>query len=479
MKKLKQFLMMVPMCAIVFGMSLALFISCGPDDPSTVEQLQAYLTKDSTNVVKLEGISAYFDFSNGMQSAYADTATQQVLRGIVNKVTGQGDVKCYSLADNQICDLPIKTTELYNTIMDFKNSYTKQYAPIENTLEKIVNENRSALLITDFEEYTGTIQKSAFATPYFNKWLEAGNEITFYITDYKEGNKDKHLYYIIFDSPKRELLKDFKDGLTGKPENYKTFLLSADAFDLTTEYLSVTKGGNYHDSQGDDNVTVVNEKGDEESFAIFDGLFAEYYPLGATWKDVVSNASSFTEEGVPAKDKFLHLFSKLFLDLSHQDSYDIQELDILVADIQQDFESFSNYYLALTKKGTDDELDYFDERGNLKKEYQYAPQNTVEIKDMLLFDKALFDTGLKKNPNHIELAVNLDPKFNGSIAGAQDGDMLRIDVIIAKCEPKLNNLPELFKWTGNDNLYESIKNTLEAKRPTGKIIYTYFVHVSD
>lgn len=464
---------------VITGAFGCLFTSCCPDVPGTNEVLEAYLQKDSTVTPQLSGFSAYFDFSNGMQSAYADTATQQVLQGIVNKVTGQKDVKCFSLADNEITELPIKTTALYNSIMDFENSYTKQYAPIEKTLDRIVNENRSALLITDFEEYTGQIQKSAFATPYFNKWLDGGNEITFYITDYKEGNKDKHLYYIIFDSPKRELLKDFEDGLNGKPKNYQKFLLSTSAFELSTDYLAATKGGNYHDSQGNDNVTVVNEKGDGESFTKYDGLFAEYYPLGCSWTDIVGNASSLTEDGVPAKDKFLHLLSKLFLDLSHQDSFDIQELDIQVTDIQQDFESFSNYYLALAKKGTDDELDYFDERGNLKKEFQYVPQSITEVKDMLLFDKALFDSGLKKNHNHIELAVNLDPKFNGSFARVQDEDMLRIDIIITKCEPILDKLPELFKWTGNDNLYESIKNTLEAKRPTGKIIYSYFLRVCD
>ena len=141
MKKPKQFSTLA-FCAMV-GLSLLLTSCCGGDDPSTVELLRAYLAKDSTNVVTLKGISAYFDFSNGMQSAYADTATQQVLQGIVNKVTGQDDVKCYSLADNEITELPIKTTALYNSIMDFENSYTKQYAPIEKTLERIVNEKQT------------------------------------------------------------------------------------------------------------------------------------------------------------------------------------------------------------------------------------------------------------------------------------------------------------------------------------------------
>ena len=464
--------------ALLFGIAWAsmLSFSCGGGggaSMSSVESVSKYLMKDKVNQSEASGFVAYFDFSDGMQLAYADEDTKKVVQGIVQKVTSVSDeFTMFSLADNEISPLEGKTTNLFNTIMD-NNSYKKQNAPIEKTLEKIVGEGKSALLITDFEEYTGVMEKSAFATPYFKKWLEAGKDITFFVTDYLENGKDKHLYYIVFDNPLHKLVKLIEDGMQGKPQNYKKFLLSTTSYVVVTDYPAEIKGGSYRDSKGNDNVTAVIEDGDGESFAKLDSLNAEYYPLGVNWQDIVVNAKSLMEEGVPAEDKFSHLFSNLYLDISKLDSYTIKSLDLKVYNIEKDLASYTMNQEALMSKGTENEANYFDENGKLMADFEYKASQPTEIKDMLTFDKDLF--AQSESDGKVKLAVNLDPKFDGTIVGAEPADMLRADIYITECEPNYDKLPELFQWTGNDNLYESVKNTLQDLRPNGKVIYSFII----
>jgi hypothetical protein len=178
--------------------SCSIFGGKGPEI-STADQVKMYCEKDTTSSTSGK-TSAYFDFSDGMNWAYQNDTTKTLLQSIVNKITGDNDMSVYSLANNNIIPLKKKQTELYNTIID-ATSYQNQNAPIEKTLSKIVKDGNSAIMVTDFEEYTtnGTVQHQNFAKPYFEKWLSQGNDITFFITDYVENGLAKHLYYIIFD----------------------------------------------------------------------------------------------------------------------------------------------------------------------------------------------------------------------------------------------------------------------------------------
>ena len=152
---------------------------------STVEKVALYYIKDVTEIKEKDVIEAYFDFSDGMNWAYQNDTTKNILKDIVNKVSNESGAKIYSMADDQITLLPEKTTTLFNTIMS-PASYSKQYAPIEKTLARIVEQGNNALMVTDFEEYTtdGKIQTAAFASKYFEEWLNRGYDIKFYITDY-------------------------------------------------------------------------------------------------------------------------------------------------------------------------------------------------------------------------------------------------------------------------------------------------------
>lgn len=444
--------------------------------------------------------AAYFDFS-GVYVAYNDPATKQTFNNLTQKVTGDAATfDIFSLANDSIVPLSGANSPaaLFQKLHD-SNEQGQLWAPIERTLKKITDEGRPALLVTDFEEYTkqGVIYRQAYATPYFRKWLQLGGDIQFYVTDYMEGSLHKHLYYVVFDYNHHALGNIVAEALKGAPVNYKTFTLSVNSYPMSTRYLSASQGGTYHDETGQDVVSLAVEDGSQDSFFMMDSLRAEYYSFDASWTDIVANAKEQTLAN-GAKVPFLHLFSNLFIDLSHADSYNIKSLAVRVTDVQNDFDAYTSYYIALSnppKKERDADgvylnwdgheagEEYYDDKGNIKPEYDYPSHHpeVKELKDMLVFDTDLFRQTRAKDPSHAELAVNLDPRFNGTIVGQDDdevNDLLRIDIIVADADicPQ-QRIDELFSWDGNDCLSSAIRNVLQDMRPVGQPLYSYFVRI--
>ena len=498
------------------GLTISLASCCGhKEEPSTAEKVALYYLKDASTVEEKGHIDAYFDFSDGMNWAYANDTTKGLLKNIVNKVISEKDVEVFSLASDSIKELPKKSTELYNSIMD-SASYTQQYAPIEKTLQRIIERNNSALMVTDFEEYTadGRIQQAAFASKYFTEWLERGHDITFYVTNYNEpsqsGPKAKHLYYIVFSKRDHSLLTKIQDALNGGGKNYQEYLLSLNPCTLTTEYPGAAYGGCYHDDSGRDIVSTTIEDGSLEGYCNFhlEGhaatifansryfkevpqMNAEYYPMSASWQDIVKNASSLSPEAVKGSGvlPFTHLFRNLFVDLSNVDSYKVGKLDVIATDVQDDLDLFVNNLIALSKKPDmvddgqggkiadlkDGSDQYYNEKGEMLPEFIYKEQPTGQIMDVFELDQLLFDNTKAKDPKKVEIGIKFKDGFSGTIAGYNPGDMIRLDVIMKECEPNIQRVEELFTWQGNTNLADAIKNTLQNMKPEKRVVYTYFI----
>lgn len=477
--------------------------SCGgsKDSGSFPEQLTEYLKKDMPRVtVSSNKYAAYFDFS-GVYVAYDDPATKQTFTNLTQRVTGDAaSFDIYSMANDSIMELSGANSPaaLYQKLHD-SNQQGQLWAPIERTLKKIADEGRPALLVTDFEEYTkdGVIYRQAYATPYFRTWLQRGGDIQFYVTDYMEGSLHKHLYYVVFDYNQHKLGNLVAEALKGAPVNYKTFTLSVNSYPMGTSYPSATQGGTYHDESGQDVVSLSVEDGSDDGFFMMDSLRAESYSFDAPWTDIVQNAKDQTLAN-GAKVPFLHLFSNLYIDLSHADSYKIKSLAVKVTDVQKDFDAYTSYNIAVNnppKKQRDADgvyLDwdgheageqYYDENGNILPEFDYTKKKPEipEYKDMLVFDNNLFQQSLAKNPARAELAINFDQRFNGTIVGQPDDaaqDLTRIDIVIADADicPQ-STIDQLFGWDGNDCLSAAIRNVLQEMMPIGKPIYSYFVRI--
>lgn len=449
-----------------------------------------------------------------MNYAYTSDTTKNIIRSLVNKLSSDEKTKIYSLYNDSIVALPERQTELFNAIMS-PDSYGHQYAPIEKSLKTIVENNRNSLLVTDFEEYTpdGVVQRSAFASRYFEEWLKRGGDITFYVTDYTEGQVPKHLYYIVFSKRDHSLLSRVKDALKEFPVNYQTYLLSTTPCTMSTAYRGAAYGGNYMDETGEDAVSATLIDGEpNESFYNYniEGVTpvfkdspyfekaphfpAEYYPLQVNWPDIVSNARAMSEAGVTPR--FTHLLRNLYADLSHTDSYNVTKMGLVVTDVQEDMNAFTTYVLALHHKPemVDDGMggkmadlkdgaeEYYDEKGNLLPGIQYDFANspgTPQILDLLELDQVLFANTFANDPAKVEIGVKFCNGASGEIQGYTPGNMLRLDVVIAQCQPNTSRLNELFAWPGNTNLRDAIVNTLQNLNPVGRVVYSYFVKTTD
>lgn len=444
---------------IIVGMT-----GCCCDKPTPVpEVLYAYLGQQQQQKPSTDGYCAYFDLSDGMLSAYSDPVTKDYLKSIVNKITGNNTCKqVYALKNGKVEKLEKSQTELYNYILNPK-SYA-QMAPIEETLKQIVSDDKSAFLITDFEEYTNrSIQQQNYAKKYFEEWLNKGFDISFFVMDYKEGKKNKHLYFTVFDSPSRTLFKDIAAALDGQQVNYKLFNLTTDLVTYTYNYAAATRGGCYHDAATfEDIVSCTNETGEEDCYTIYKEFKSEFYPFEATWTDIVSNAKSMSEEGnTPV---FTHLITGPVADFSLMNGYEIEKLALHISNIQNDFNKFTGYY-DFHKSGAN-----VDEEGKVLPEFDYSKGGGTisEVADLFIYNGRLEDG---------KASINIDflPGFSGEIANMSSSDLLRVDVIIAECRPKYGVIDELFAWDGNDSLAQAVRNTLQDINPQGKIIYTFFI----
>ena len=484
--------------------------SCCGDGPqlSTVEKVALYYLKDVSIAEEQDSIDAYFDFSDGMNWAYQNDTTKNILKDIVNKVSNESGARVYCMADDQITLLPEKTTTLFNTIMS-PASYNKKYAPIEKTLECIVEQDHEALVVTDFEEYTtdGRIQTAAFASKYFEAWLNRGYDIKFYITDYEEKGQKKHLYYILFNKNSHSLQGKVEDAVKNQPANYEEFLLSTNPCKLTTNYIGAAYGGCYHDASNQDIVSGTDETGTDESYCNFNlegyaatllqnsrffksvpRLNAEYYPMQASWIDVVKNAEAASQ--LTGRERYTDLLRGLFVDLTNDDSYIVKRLDVIATDVQQDMDAYINSLMpeivgkpdmvddgegGLVANPSGDQKDYYDEHGSVKPEYEYSQKPIGQILDAFELNQALFGNTRKTDAANAEIGIDLKPGFSGNIQGYTPGDVLRLDVVITECEPNTSRLTTLFAWGGNSNLADAIKNTLQNMRPQNRVIYSYFI----
>lgn len=475
--------------------SAAAFVaSCGStgEDVYTAENIEAYQMKDCQDYGNpSKAKSVYIDFSNGMVNAFTQGDNAQMLNYLTQRLTGE--VKWYKLGGNEITELDYSTTQLFNKVTDPKSYSSEIMAPIEETFKRITGGSEEAILVSDCEEYTADRKEQFenFEKKYFTEWLKKGNTIDFFITNFKEKKKDKHLYFIVFNTPANEIKGLVEKAWQDRGYSYTTYTLSADNFAFSTKYPSVDQGGNYYDENGQDIVCVV----DKPNYINASDRRYEYYPCLQPWSDIYKNATALMEQGVPKP--FTHLFRNLYLDMSKVTAYTIDKLDVRVTDVTEDFEFYSTTRkaAALTPKMTtdasgnkvladDNEADvytYYNNDGTLKKEWQYVAKPTPELPEVMTLDGTLFANTLKDNPAETELGVTFHPNFKSADA-ISACRLVRIDIVIAECTPNFGDINANFSWESvtrpgkrNESLQESVRNTLLDMSPKGKAIYTYYV----
>ena len=476
---------------------------CNKDTESAAEKVYPnteYITRymearDTIDVKPLApGYAAYFDFSDGVNMAYNDPTSKENLHNIVNAVTTP-ETEFYSLGSLELKPMKGDSEQIFQDIMNPKN-YAQQAAPIRKALQQIIDQNKPALLVTDYEEYDGgKIFKGAYAKQYFIEWLKRGYDITFYIVDYKEKGKDKKLFYTVFDGKDGKLMKKIEAGLNGKPVNYRTFTMGNNNYKIITDYPSAAKGGNYHNEYGVDDITnVCEDPKDENRYVKMDQYRSEYYPLMESFQRINRLAAL---QSVDAKKDypptvFRYVVQNLFISTDDLPYRDV-ELGMNVYSVHDDYTSFDNHLTAIMEKPmmTNDDPYYLAD-GTLRPEFEYEPQPYQPVRDLFVFVdeptkaiKGYEENGGKKHEGFREIGFTFSPNFETELAEVvltgdktsfEADDLIRVDIVIKDVDYlKDSELSDLFKWGDYDNLSESIRLALHEVSPKGKVLYTYYI----
>lgn len=434
----------------------------------------------------------YIDFSSGINKAFADPAIKSMMTNCFNTVLAQ-KFDVYKLGSNKITPLNVaNTTELGQQVSN-PAQYADIWAPIQSAVEKIVDGNNDALLITDFEEWqkNSEVTNTAFLKIPFSKWLGKGNTIHFFIADYKEGSVDKHLYFTVFNcgNPNESSMISKLESKLGPLTT--RFDLSTKSYKLRTGYASEKSGGVFYDASAtSDKTKNVLDLKDTYINGLKDHF--EFYPLGLDWENIDKLHKAYSSQ-----NQFNDFFRKLFIDLSNDDSYTFGDFDVKVSDITTDFENFSKAEEAKKHhpklaKGNNGEAKLADNHGDpialmcyntdgkLKDQWIYKPEAGIALNEVFILNKTLFTNTKASDNKNAEFGVAFDPKFNVKNIQNPQG-LVKVDIVLNTAAPNLANAKlSKFQWINakhvpNTALLESIKTTLQELKPTNKVIYSYYI----
>ena len=471
-------------------------VKFNPYDQDLGKRLELYNATNSPNSAnsKTGNPALYIDFSSGINKAFADPVINRMMTDCFNTILAQ-KFDVYKLGSNTITPLNVaNTTELGQQVSDPKQ-YADIWAPIQSAVEKIVESHNDALLITDFEEWQKNIEvtNTAFLKIPFSKWLAKGNTIHFFIADYKEGKVDKHLYFTVFscgNANETSMISKLESKLGPLTTRFD---LSTQSYKLHTDYPGEKSGGIFYDVSGKtEKAKNVLDLKDNYVNGLKNGNHFEFYPLGVDWKTIDQVHTTYA-----AQNQFNDFFRKLFIDLSNDDSYVFGDFGVKVSDVSTDFTNFSKaeeakkHHPTLTK-GSNGEAQFapnqqdiialscYETNGNLKEEWVYKPQSSVQLDEVFNLNKTLFTNTKTTNPKNAEFGVAFHPQFKVKNIQNPDG-LVKVDILLNTATPNLTNAKlSKFQWVNARNvpnvaLYESIKNTLQELKPSNKVIYSYYI----
>lgn len=458
-----------------------------------IEAYQNHIVLNGENV-RSGNPSLYIDFSSGINKAFADPGIKAMMANCFNTVLAQ-KFDVYKLGSGKITPLNIaNTTQLGQQVGD-ASQYVDIWAPIQAAVDQIVEGNNDALLITDFEEWQKNIEitNTAFLKIPFSKWLEKGNSIHFFIADYNESGIDKHLYFTVFSygrANETSMLSKLEAQLSTRTIRFD---LSTKPYTLRTGYSGEKSGGLFYDESGQsDQAKNVLDLKDNYINGLKNGSYFEFYPLGLDWKTIGNLQKTYSSQG-----QFADFFRRLYIDLSQEDSYKLEDFTVKVTDVTTDFEHFSECEEAKrhkpkTTKGANGEAKFADNEndpialecynidGKLKEKWVYKPQSGAALNEVFALNNSLFANTKKSDNKNVELGVSFDPKFNVKNIKNPNG-LVKVDIVLNTAIPNLTSAKlSKFQWINskhipNTALYESVRNTLQELKPANQIVYSYYI----
>lgn len=445
--------------------------------------------------------AVYVDFSDGLVQAYKGNENVQIIQAICNKLLNP-NIEWYSLGSSKISKLEYNSNQLFNKVSD-PMQYKDIMAPIQLALKQITASSNDALLISDFEEYTGDgkEQFENFPKEYFTEWIKKGNSITFFYTDYTETNKktkittQKHLYYTVFTHGKTtetSFVSMIREALKGR-FNPKVFELNNSPYSVSNDY-----GGN--ENTGIANSTFARWVNFNFNASNEKKLPFEVIGLNKPWN---GDLERYVQHIIKNENGIF--LNKLLLNAADQSAYKLSKVAVNVYDVSADYEKYAqfveakNHIPVLVKDSKKDLV--WDETSKkdpiikecftpntitLKQNWIYKPGNfgSTEWSEVFDLDRSIFNSHLRNDPGKIELKTILHKNYKQKSIKKENA-LIRIDYVIDEATFNDAN-PQLmdFQWNSltmkgkvNNSLSEAIRNTLQNPviNPKGKIIYSYYI----
>jgi hypothetical protein len=508
MRKFYNYLQLFIKPNIFLFITLITISSCGGSDKIELKipfETQDYkLNKDFftnyfntslgyTSSSNTEGdIKIYIDRSSGISDAFNSPLGGEVAKSMMTKIAAKyGNAKYFGIT-TQTDPINLGNSPINYVINNANYDQTdKVTAKLANTMNSIVKENNLSFVITDCEEFDDNGKERYYNDPWakdaFITWLNQGNSINFWISDFKKGAITKHLYFIAF-VPKNVSNSNFTDLEKDMDQANPTHLeLTNQNWKIIKPSWSESTTGLHKSLQGPD---VFNQDTYVRNF--------DNSPSSFEFMEINLPLEEGLKQQMDASNDF---YRGLNVDLSNNIFFNINDIDLNVSEVTDDIISYSTYEQVKTNKPTlvDDGnnkkiLDpnnvfssYYSDPNSIKKEYIYIP-NFKTIKEVFSFDKTKFKNSLSTNPKSVELGINLHQNFNAkdaNLSTTRGYNVLRVDFKISGFNENQQNL-DSFQWQSavksnsgkmNTGLLESIKQAIAATKPKDKIVHSLFIKI--
>ena len=455
----------------------------------------AYNPAKKTSVYKNPAV--YLDYSSGMKVAFADKNTASFYELFINslKISVIDFYEVDKFNINKIENLD--KSELYKKVKDAKK-FSGINAPLNQAVSQIVKQKQPAVFITDGELWENGERNDPWAREEFETWLKDGNTLEFFITNHFDAGKEKHLFYIFFvprsiaekaEGMSADFLFYLNNSIEAKQFTYSHFAFTSQGVEISKDYNLKTGGVN------------ANAAVNEETYISKDNW--EYMEFYSPWKSLYKYISQAYDNNGNLIQGGAPLTSKLFVDFSGMQFYTIKQLSATVENITDDINNFveieeikANPPVFATDENGKQIFDPnnnpvlinaghyagYGAKGELIKDTIFkAKTNLSEVKGVFnLAETPIKDD--KTSTDKRELCLKLNSELNASALSQSQNNIFKITIKIDQSEVKSGDINlRNFIWQGkqvseNRSMYNSILGALNAAKPNGKTIYTYYIN---
>ena len=334
--ELKNIRTSVSLTAITIAASSILLISCGnyQDTPSDTKYLEKFHTvnfEKAENKLKENQLNLYVDNSTCCAMGQSSQFFQDIAAPLVTKTTAY-----YSIKGADIVQEQLQTSGDVYTLL--RNIAEVNYAELAKAANQMADDDVESVLLTDGEYYTPSIAQGHDNDPYlanaFKKWILKGHDIYIisepYIEPYKGHNYNKKRFYILFTDDR--LPNNIHQKITRTVD--LTRYPDVDEFHIAASHPQMKGDG---DNCSKQNETLLSKSKGYGTFEIQDWSDCD-------WETIEDNIVNALDPNTGAQLPLGEPVIEMGLDKNSFGCYRINELEIKVYDINQEY---NNFYTSL------------------------------------------------------------------------------------------------------------------------------------